>query len=103
MQAGNNKHEHIIESMTLFAKEVMPEFKERRPEIEARKAERLAPTLERLNKLAAVEEHPDLGDHAIVAEPYQAPDDAPVGLGSGPGTPARDERPSRACRSRTRD
>ena len=60
MQAGNNKHEHIIESMTLFAKEVMPEFKERRPEIEARKAERLAPTLERLNKLAAVEEHPDL-------------------------------------------
>jgi alkanesulfonate monooxygenase SsuD/methylene tetrahydromethanopterin reductase-like flavin-dependent oxidoreductase (luciferase family) len=70
MQAGNNKHEHIIESMKLFAKEVMPEFKERRPDIEARKAERLAPTLERLNRLAAVDEHPDLGDYAIVAEPY---------------------------------
>jgi alkanesulfonate monooxygenase SsuD/methylene tetrahydromethanopterin reductase-like flavin-dependent oxidoreductase (luciferase family) len=30
-QAGRNKHEHIMESMELFAKEVMPEFKEREP------------------------------------------------------------------------
>lgn len=31
-QAGRNKHEHIMESMELFAKEVMPEFKEREPQ-----------------------------------------------------------------------
>ena len=42
-QAGKNKHEDICESLELFAREVMPEFKEREPEIARRKAERLAP------------------------------------------------------------
>jgi hypothetical protein len=28
-QAGNNTHEHISESLELFAREVMPEFHER--------------------------------------------------------------------------
>jgi hypothetical protein len=31
MQAGNNRHDHICESMELFAAEVMPEFTESRP------------------------------------------------------------------------
>jgi hypothetical protein len=70
MQAGNNRHDHICEAMELFAAEVMPEFKERRPEVEARKAERLAPTMQRLRELGAVDEHPSLGDYEIVAEPY---------------------------------
>ncbi len=36
-QCGNNQHDHIIESLNLFAKEVMPEFKtDRRKETEAR-------------------------------------------------------------------
>lgn len=69
MQAGNNKHEHICESMELFAEEVLPEFRERRPQVEARKAERLAPTIQRLTELGAVDEHPVL-DYEIVAEPY---------------------------------
>ena len=44
MQAlGNNKHEHICESLELFSKEVMPEFQERRVAYEKRKAEELAP------------------------------------------------------------
>lgn len=42
-QAGMNKHEHICESLELFAAEVMPEFKERAAGREARKAEELAP------------------------------------------------------------
>jgi alkanesulfonate monooxygenase SsuD/methylene tetrahydromethanopterin reductase-like flavin-dependent oxidoreductase (luciferase family) len=50
-QAGKNKHEDICESLELFAREVMPEFKEREPEIARRKAERLAPTVERLRAL----------------------------------------------------
>jgi alkanesulfonate monooxygenase SsuD/methylene tetrahydromethanopterin reductase-like flavin-dependent oxidoreductase (luciferase family) len=45
-QAGNNRHEHICESMELFAREVMPEFAERADEREKAKLERLAPAIE---------------------------------------------------------
>ncbi len=45
-QAGRNRHEHICESLELFAAEVMPEFKEREEERERRKMEELAPYLE---------------------------------------------------------
>jgi alkanesulfonate monooxygenase SsuD/methylene tetrahydromethanopterin reductase-like flavin-dependent oxidoreductase (luciferase family) len=41
-QVGDNRHEHICESMELFAREVMPEFAERHADREARKRERLA-------------------------------------------------------------
>jgi alkanesulfonate monooxygenase SsuD/methylene tetrahydromethanopterin reductase-like flavin-dependent oxidoreductase (luciferase family) len=46
-QAGRNKHEHICESLELFARKVMPEFVDRREELEARKAERLAEAVEK--------------------------------------------------------
>ena len=46
-QGGKNKHEHICESLELFADEVMPEFAERDVEKEAAKAQRLAPAVER--------------------------------------------------------
>jgi alkanesulfonate monooxygenase SsuD/methylene tetrahydromethanopterin reductase-like flavin-dependent oxidoreductase (luciferase family) len=39
---GGNKHEDVCESLELFAREVMPEFVERRPAREAAKKERLA-------------------------------------------------------------
>ena len=42
-QGGRNRHEHICESLELFAAEVMPEFKAREAERAARKAEELAP------------------------------------------------------------
>jgi alkanesulfonate monooxygenase SsuD/methylene tetrahydromethanopterin reductase-like flavin-dependent oxidoreductase (luciferase family) len=42
-QAGRNRHEHICESMELFAREVMPEFAARRAARERAKAEELAP------------------------------------------------------------
>ncbi|MBD3648284.1 MAG: hypothetical protein HUJ31_12725 [Pseudomonadales bacterium] len=45
-QAGMNKHEHICESLELFASEVMPEFKEREAERERKKDEELAPYIE---------------------------------------------------------
>jgi hypothetical protein len=45
-QAGNNRHEHICESLELFAREVMPEFAERTEASERAKAERLAPAVE---------------------------------------------------------
>ncbi|MEY2448656.1 MAG: hypothetical protein QOH79_2132 [Acidimicrobiaceae bacterium] len=45
-QSGRNRHEHICESLELFASEVMPEFAERADEREKAKLERLAPAME---------------------------------------------------------
>jgi len=45
-QAGRNRHEHICESLELFAREVMPEFHEGEEAREKAKAERLAPAVE---------------------------------------------------------
>ena len=46
MQAGKNRHEHIMESLELFGTEVLPEFIERDLEASARKAEKWAPIIE---------------------------------------------------------
>ena len=46
-QAGNNRHEHICESLELFAEQVMPAFKERHELRQQSKADRLAPAIER--------------------------------------------------------
>ena len=45
-QAGKNTHEHICESLDLFAREVMPEFHARIPEQEEWKAKVLAREIE---------------------------------------------------------
>jgi alkanesulfonate monooxygenase SsuD/methylene tetrahydromethanopterin reductase-like flavin-dependent oxidoreductase (luciferase family) len=45
-QCGKNKHEHICESLELFAREVMPEFADTADAREEEKLERLAPAIE---------------------------------------------------------
>ena len=45
-QAGRNKHEHIIDSLKLFANEVMPFLKQDQLERDRRKQEELAPYIE---------------------------------------------------------
>jgi alkanesulfonate monooxygenase SsuD/methylene tetrahydromethanopterin reductase-like flavin-dependent oxidoreductase (luciferase family) len=45
-QGGNNRHEHICESLELFAAEVMPEFKEQEESRVKRKMDELAPYVE---------------------------------------------------------
>jgi alkanesulfonate monooxygenase SsuD/methylene tetrahydromethanopterin reductase-like flavin-dependent oxidoreductase (luciferase family) len=45
-QCGKNKHEHICESLELFAREVMPEFAENAEAREKEKLERLGPAIE---------------------------------------------------------
>ncbi|MBA3653226.1 MAG: LLM class flavin-dependent oxidoreductase [Actinobacteria bacterium] len=45
-QCGKNKHEHICESLELFAREVMPEFAETAEQREKEKMQRLAPAIE---------------------------------------------------------
>ena len=46
IQAGRNRHEHICESLELFAERVMPRFVEGREKREQEKAQRLAPAIE---------------------------------------------------------
>jgi hypothetical protein len=46
-QGGKNRHEHICEALELFASDVMPEFKDRAAEKQKRKAEELAPYIEK--------------------------------------------------------
>ena len=54
MQAGKNRHEHILEAIELFAREVLPEFAERDEEVRRRKLHLLAPAIE-----AAMSRRPD--------------------------------------------
>ena len=44
-QGGNNRHQHICESLELFASDVMPEFQAGEAERERAKAARLAPAI----------------------------------------------------------
>ncbi|HUW00935.1 MAG TPA: LLM class flavin-dependent oxidoreductase [Acidimicrobiales bacterium] len=46
MQAGKNRHEHIMESLEKFGTEILPEFAERDVEIQKRKDEHWAPIIE---------------------------------------------------------
>ena len=59
-QGGRNTHEHICESLELFAAEVMPEFKAREAERAAAKAIELAPYIElamaRKQRMAAMKD-----------------------------------------------
>jgi len=59
-QGGRNEHKHICEALELFAQEVMPEFKAREAEREARKMAELAPYIEqamaRKRRLAPLDE-----------------------------------------------
>ena len=45
-QSGNNRHDHICESLELFAERVMPEFHEHEDAREKEKLERLAPAID---------------------------------------------------------
>src|SRR5207302_347657 len=45
-QCGRNKHDHICESLELFAREVMPEFAANADAKEKQKMERLGPAIE---------------------------------------------------------
>jgi alkanesulfonate monooxygenase SsuD/methylene tetrahydromethanopterin reductase-like flavin-dependent oxidoreductase (luciferase family) len=72
LQAGRNEHEHIMESLELFGREVLPEFAERDPDLSAAKDERLAPLVEAALARKAEQERPrDLGDYEFPAIPRQ--------------------------------
>ena len=62
-QGGLNLHEHICESLQLFGDEVLPEFIDEVADVEAEKAERLAPHIEAA--LARKNWMPELPDDEI--------------------------------------
>jgi hypothetical protein len=59
-QAGRNRHEHIMESLELFGREVLPEFAERDEAASAEKAKRLEPVIEAVMARKPAEDHPPL-------------------------------------------
>jgi alkanesulfonate monooxygenase SsuD/methylene tetrahydromethanopterin reductase-like flavin-dependent oxidoreductase (luciferase family) len=88
-QAGHNKHEHIMESLELFGKTVLPSFADRVEEVEAAKAARLAPYLsEALGRRPPPRSAPTDYVISVAGEPAEAPawrqggQDAPQTLAS---------------------
>jgi alkanesulfonate monooxygenase SsuD/methylene tetrahydromethanopterin reductase-like flavin-dependent oxidoreductase (luciferase family) len=59
-QAGKNRHEHIMEALELFGREVLPEFKERDAKRQRDKEQRLAPVVEQVMARKPAEDHPPL-------------------------------------------
>jgi len=62
-QGGRNRHEHICDSLELFASEILPEFKAEEERREARKMEELAPYIEKA--MARKEKMKELADDEI--------------------------------------
>ena len=59
-QAGKNQHEHIMESLELFGRKVLPEFKEREEKAAKDKAQRLEPVIEQVMARKPAADHPPL-------------------------------------------
>ena len=73
--AGRNRHDHIMESLELFAREVLPEFMERDERQQREKAERLAPVIATVMARKPAADHPRLDpDYEIPAYPRQDAD-----------------------------
>src|SRR5215831_3945745 len=70
-QAGKNTHEHICESLELFAREVMPEFHARIPEQEAWKAKVLSREIE-LEEIDTAPFRERYGLHSVQITPQAA-------------------------------
>jgi alkanesulfonate monooxygenase SsuD/methylene tetrahydromethanopterin reductase-like flavin-dependent oxidoreductase (luciferase family) len=69
-QSGRNRHEHIMESLELFGREVLPEFLERDERLQREKAARLAPIVEKVMARKPASDHPPLrSDYMFPAVP----------------------------------
>jgi alkanesulfonate monooxygenase SsuD/methylene tetrahydromethanopterin reductase-like flavin-dependent oxidoreductase (luciferase family) len=70
-QAGKNRHEHIMEALELFGREVLPEFKDRDDEAVRSKQARLEPVIDEVMARKPESDHPPLptADYAFPAIP----------------------------------
>jgi hypothetical protein len=90
-QAGANRHDHICESLELFAAEVLPRFAEHAEEREAAKRERLAEAVE---GALARREPPRGSDPSYLVKPDGEPAAAPAPHFGRAGAERADGRPS---------
>ena len=68
--AGRNRHEHVMETLELFAREVLPEFAERDETSRRAKQQRLEPVIEAVLARKPASDHPPLDpDYEIPAYP----------------------------------
>ncbi|MDQ1480652.1 MAG: hypothetical protein QOI44_1513, partial [Actinomycetota bacterium] len=77
-QAGKNRHEHIMESLELFGREVLPEFADRAEKADHDKQQRLAPVIDAVMERKPAADHPSLptDDYAFPAMPRAMADRA---------------------------
>jgi hypothetical protein len=77
-QAGKNRHEHIMESLELFGREVLPEFMERDERQQREKSRRLEPVIEAAMTRKPADDHPPLptADYEFPAIPRALADRA---------------------------
>jgi alkanesulfonate monooxygenase SsuD/methylene tetrahydromethanopterin reductase-like flavin-dependent oxidoreductase (luciferase family) len=59
-QAGNNRHEHVMESLELLGRQVLPEFLEQDERRSAAKTRHLEPVLEAVMARKPADDHPPL-------------------------------------------
>ena len=86
-QSGNYRHDHICASMELFAKEVLPQFKDREAKRELEKRNKLGPymdeaqcqiqKLEHMNEVPPIEAYPLLWNQMSTENPQSTPDRRP--------------------------
>jgi alkanesulfonate monooxygenase SsuD/methylene tetrahydromethanopterin reductase-like flavin-dependent oxidoreductase (luciferase family) len=88
MQTGRNRHEHICESIELFAAEVLPEFAERADAVDAARAERFAPAIE---AALARREAPPVSDpdYTVVPSASGPPAESGLARATANGRPRR--------------
>jgi len=71
-QGGNNRHDHICESLELFAARILPDFKARHEARARRKAEELAPhvarALERMPALEPMDPVPTVESYPVLMQ-----------------------------------
>jgi hypothetical protein len=99
LQAGPNRHEHILEALELFGADVLPEFAERADAADRAVDERLAPAIERaLARRAPARE----SDPSYVVKPNEGgvPGDAGVVSSLGTGGDAGSGNGSRGLGAR---
>ena len=76
-QGGNNRHEHICESLELFASRILPDFKARHDAHARRKAERLAPAIARamakLPPIAQLDPVPPVESYPVLMQRLHVP------------------------------
>ena len=78
LQAGRNQHEHILESIEIFGREILPEFAERDEEHVRAKQQRLAPAVDAaMKRKADTYRSGDVGDYSFPAIPRKWADASP--------------------------